>query len=175
VKLRLQDTFLEILRMLRECGRYRVFAKLLNSRIHSGIPQNRPRVYIVGILISAGVEDFQWPAQAPQRHLEEFLDPHCGNGSDATRSRTTKQSHKRIQKIIQGKEGRDRTSWSQYVGDIQSGFKRPTVMKDCVPCLTKARASGGGHYLFGRRRLTSRMEMFRLMGIPIDRRGRGCR
>ena len=44
---------------------YRISWKMLNSRLHAGVPQNRPRLYIIGIaqdLVSADYT-FTWPGQ----------------------------------------------------------------------------------------------------------------
>ena len=56
---------------------YRVFHKknpLYNSKDH-GIPQNRPRVYIVAILESFARYDYKKPRKVKAPPIQHFLDP----------------------------------------------------------------------------------------------------
>lgn len=47
-------------------GAYHVTWKVLNARIHGGLPQNRERIFIVLILKTAKVGQFTFPAPAPR-------------------------------------------------------------------------------------------------------------
>ena len=75
----------------RECG-YRVEWRLLNSRLHAGVPQNRPRIYIVGTL--AG--DIRWPEQCEMAPLRDYIN------WDNTKSRPMPPSLERIWPQIEG-------------------------------------------------------------------------
>ena len=50
---------------------YEVFWRTLNTSLQGGLPQNRPRVYVIGILRSEMRAAFTWPQPAPLRSLEE--------------------------------------------------------------------------------------------------------
>ena len=50
---------------------YEVFWRTLNTSVQGGLPQNRPRVYVIGILRSEMRAAFTWPQPAPLRSLEE--------------------------------------------------------------------------------------------------------
>jgi len=57
-------TFKLIIEKLCESGRYNVHWKIVNTA-QNGIPQNRPRVYIVGILKEIDTGRFEWPKEIP--------------------------------------------------------------------------------------------------------------
>ena len=66
------STFLAILQLLGgiidpSTGRaaYTVEWRVLNARVHGGLPQNRRRVFIVGFLTSRRVKRLVWPSEAP--------------------------------------------------------------------------------------------------------------
>ena len=54
---------------------YEVFHELLNACDYGGVPQNRNRIYIVGIHLDRKVAPFQWPSQKPMRSLCSILGP----------------------------------------------------------------------------------------------------
>jgi DNA-cytosine methyltransferase len=163
-------TFAAILEMLNELEGYKIHWKVLDSR-HHGVPMSRPRVFIVGLRLAAQNPDnpFQWPAMVAMPPLAQFLENHDGDGTDACRSFTARRNHAALLKLVGEKTG-GMQALAEYVGDLSSSKKfGATCMRNCVPCLTAGRAGGGGHYLFGRRRLTTTVEMFRLMGVPDGR------
>ena len=89
---------------LRQSGKYFVTWRVLNA-MHFGIPQNRPRVFIVGLLRSAGrPAGFGWPKphRRPPLPLTRFL---CGGagvlrgvtvGTAAHDVQLAKQFHKAL-------------------------------------------------------------------------------
>jgi DNA (cytosine-5)-methyltransferase 1 len=58
---------------LDNIGKYNIFSYTLNTRDY-GIPQNRNRLYIVGILRKNHIHEFQIPRPKPMKPLEEFLE-----------------------------------------------------------------------------------------------------
>eukprot|EP00969_Alexandrium_andersonii_P324378 14333514-Alexandrium_andersonii.AAC.1 len=48
--------------------------RLLNSNVYGGVPQNRPRIYVVGIRANHLLRTFKWPKKVDCRPLAEFLD-----------------------------------------------------------------------------------------------------
>lgn len=67
------ETFKEILKLLKDIGIYNIYWKLLNTKDY-GIPQSRPRVYIIGILKDVQVNDFAFPNTVPCIPLHTFID-----------------------------------------------------------------------------------------------------
>ncbi len=57
------QTFKKIVGELEKSG-YKVFCKVL-ATLNYGIPQNRQRIYFVGIRDDVYYEDFQWPLESP--------------------------------------------------------------------------------------------------------------
>ena len=58
------ETFLAILEMLPAIGAYRITWKVLNARLHSGLPQNRSRVFVCGIRQDVAESAMSWPGEA---------------------------------------------------------------------------------------------------------------
>jgi len=65
------ETFKVIMGLLKRLKTYNVYYKLLNTR-HYGIPQNRERVYIVGIKKELD-HGFTWPKPRKMKPLKEFI------------------------------------------------------------------------------------------------------
>ena len=57
-------TFSLIMDKLRESQKYNVHQKIVNT-LQNGVPQNRPRIYIVGILKDLDTGKFEWPKDIP--------------------------------------------------------------------------------------------------------------
>ena len=132
---------------------YGVTAKVLNSRTHGYVPQNRPRLYIAGILGGNGCQpgdgcqpdDTQlasiWPGPLPTPSLDTVL-------ADAPQSPDARPrgnvARRRVDKLIAG---------------LRSGGQDPQALRDVVvncngislgvtrgytPCLTTTRGGEGG-------------------------------
>ena len=74
-------TLVEIIMQLKKIGLYEIHAKILNAKF-SGTPQNRPRLYIVGLkrsMLSGDFQCFQWPDDYDAPDLTHTLSPneHC--------------------------------------------------------------------------------------------------
>ena len=63
-------TFNMIISELEEIGKYDVYWNLLNTKDY-GIPQNRERIFIVGIKKK---NDFEWPPKKKMKNLDSFVD-----------------------------------------------------------------------------------------------------
>lgn len=66
-------TFKVIIDELKSLEKYNIYWKVLNTYDY-GIPQSRPRVYIVGILKKIQIEKFYWPKKKKLRKLSSFID-----------------------------------------------------------------------------------------------------
>ena len=65
------ETFKQIIQELTDLKDYAIYYKILNTKDY-GIPQNRPRVYIVGLLKKYMKKDFQFPSTTPCK--KHFID-----------------------------------------------------------------------------------------------------
>lgn len=150
-------------------GVYEVRVKTLNSKEH-GVAQNRPRYYIVclkrALVATTGIK-FKWPRPLPTPELHKFLDRRVGKGVAGlpTSQGALNNVVDAIGEILANKGDLRR---DVYVADIFGG-RGPQVMRNLVPCLTKARCGAGGHYLVHKNRLMTSSEMMKLQGIPVNR------
>ena len=65
--------FKYILKTLDDIGAYNIHHAVLNTQDH-GVPQSRPRIYIVGIRKDVDKGTFSFPGSIPCPSIEEFLD-----------------------------------------------------------------------------------------------------
>ncbi len=161
------DTLTEIIRQLKKIGLYEIHAKILNAKF-SGTPQNRPRLYIVGLkksMLSGDFQCFQWPDDYNAPDLTHTLSPneHCP---------------KQLRKMLPASTARHaRKTLCSCMETILTSGLNPLV-DDCVcdidssgahwmhnmsPCLTHARARG--HWVTSRGRRQNIEERLRLMGM----------
>ncbi|CAE7282148.1 unnamed protein product [Symbiodinium sp. CCMP2592] len=143
---------------LKNAG-YRVKAEILNCQAH-GLPQNRPRVYIVATLTSAVGPKFKFPEPMtlPANYLERFLVHDVEQ-----HTKVSKVAAKNIEKLQQQLSG---PSGSNIVLDAHSGRDKLNFMYDVSPCLTKARSGSHGHYLMKHARFMNIFEIGALQGWP---------
>lgn len=159
-------TFLHILRCLNSIGRgaYDVQWQKLNTSDH-GVPQNRVRVYIVGLRKDCLRVPFSFPETLPKVSIESSLDrktekPNLDDAPGASRStshRNVKICMKSMQ--AQGLEPLKKT----YLIDADSTPKFLTIRHDEVMCMTKGR--GSGHWISNRGRRMNLNEMLRCQGM----------
>ena len=161
-------------RWLRSLGVYTVFHKLLNTA-DFGIPQDRKRIYIVGIQTRLIRLPFQWPDRVPAAPLSKFWDRNAAG---------------RIAKVpdIPERILRNKTSWknlsqgwkklvakglmpedTEAVIDIGAGKGYGSVKVGQCPTLTNGRASSFGYFSVKNKRQLSLAEMMRLQGADPKR------
>eukprot|EP00438_Fugacium_kawagutii_P029611 Skav235425 [mRNA] locus=scaffold924:581231:582244:+ [translate_table: standard] len=145
-------------KVLKECG-YKVYMKVLNT-LEYGIPQSRPRVYIVAIHEDAMQYPFKWP-----KPFERFDKKALGQliqreerGNEVLNISTYEQKY--------GKE-----VWKHpYILDVNAS-KRYQSARCCVcPCLTYSRLNMAtpGYYIPALKRRINLLECGRLQGMPDD-------
>ncbi len=61
-----------LINTLNELGKYTIYYEILNTKDY-GIPQNRERVYIIGIKNEIQKEEYTTPEKKIMRNLEEFI------------------------------------------------------------------------------------------------------
>ncbi len=168
-----------ILRALQElCGRrYVIYAHVLNNA-ESGIPHHRKRLWIVGIWRDALLCPLQWPSNIGCVPLDAILDPfdRPATTSDmppASQTHARSNFARAFQEVCEGLHVNPLRS--NIVADIDGSTGRgPHWMQGLVPCLTRTRCAGGGHWLMGRGRRLRNTEMLRLMGMRPQELSTDC-
>ena len=70
---KMKPTFKIILKKLKNIKKYNIYWKILNTKDY-GIPQSRPRVFIIGILKSVQKEEFEFPKKIKMKSIKKFID-----------------------------------------------------------------------------------------------------
>ena len=169
-----EKAFGEMLGTLRASGRYFASWRKLNCA-DFGLPQNRIRVYIVGVrrdvvpAAEGSTTGFPWPKKrdlAPVP-LRRFL---CGGhvlSSSKLRPGSGRwRNLKKVRKIIANRKGNALAE--PWAVDLDSGRGDPTCMLGRVPCLTRTRAASGGHWITEFGRFLTVEEILNLMGLPVS-------
>lgn len=169
------QTLLNIIRALQgildaKGHRYyqKVGYKILNSLTHGGLPQNRPRIYIVALRVRAKLELPLWPQTlkaTPQLSkavpgLGKILGPSLAKPLMPTAPVAKAKVLRALRQIAAS--GHD----AQMVPvAINANAIKMTWHVQTTTCLTVARAKQGGFWVTSLGRFMSTSEMFRLQGI----------
>ena len=169
-----------ILKKLRAIANraYRVACRVLNAA-DFGLPQHRPRTYIVGCLRTAckGQPPFKWPAPRPMAPLAELLDwvPKSSQERQWCRQRDARfvgRAPRGVAAKVRGAMRKVRgRGFDPYntelplVIDIEHGPKAHW-MAGRSPCLARSRPRG--FYLPALGRMTTIKERLRLQGLPTE-------
>lgn len=155
-------------------GSYNIYDRILNTMEH-GVPQNRKRIYFVGILKSMDRGTFSFPEPLPRVSIENFLDPKPKGArvsatmlppkSASTARRNVKIAIRRL--LRAGK----RPFVQPYIADIDSTTPRMKYMLDQAPCITCNRCGGRGHWIMNRGRRLNIVETMRLQGMHTPKDG----
>lgn len=141
-----------VLKILRALD-YEVSFSKMNTR-HFGIPQNRPRVYLLAVC----KETLARPLAMPQAR-SDHPDLHTFLNKDETGAETL--SLPKYEQQLGSK------LWSRgYVLDVAASARYQHALTNCSPCLTKTRCQQYGYYIPKLRRRLSLREMARLQGLP---------
>ena len=159
--------FKSMIQSLKGNGRYYVYWRVFSPQ-QVGIPQNRPRVFIIGFLASTrAAHHFKWPKLGPCRvglrrffeRIKKDQEPVVPNPCKGTRSaKALDAALKELQK-----HGA-RPEQEPYVIDCHG--RGVNAMYDQVPCLTRTRCMSGGYFLTHKQRFMSVEEMLKLQGFP---------
>lgn len=164
--------FEAIMRSLGSLGKYNITHQVMDTKDH-GVPQNRKRVYIIGISKLFDKGTFEWPQPVARPSIERFLDPRrkrpaetdlppiplrkAGHGGLGVSRFNVIQAVKELRE-----KGHDplREPW---VVDCDSTVARMAYQFDRTPCITCGRSKG--HWISNRGRRMSLPEMMRLQGM----------
>lgn len=151
------------MKKLRTGNVYNIRHRVLNSLRHGAVPQNRPRVYIVGIKRTVQVRPFRWPLPKLTPPLRAFLDnqAEAENIEDMTRTTTANLSaaHRDLRKR------KIDPRLAEIVVDIGAGKKRRHWTQGHVPCITKSRGGARAFWSTKRSRRLKAKELARLQGF----------
>eukprot|EP00435_Cladocopium_sp_Y103_P020940 s3581_g5.t1 len=132
---------------------YEFVFKVLNTR-HYGIPQSRPRVYLMAVCKESVVKPLVLP---PQR--ESHPDLHTFLNKDLLGNETLSLPH------YESKLGP--MLWTRgFVLDVAASTRYQHALTNCSPCLTKTRCKQHGYYIPKLKRRLTPAEMGRLQGLP---------
>jgi len=162
--------FQDIMDALKSVGKYNLSTKILNTR-ENGIPQNRQRLYIVGIRKNADQGTFEWPEPVPVPSIEAFLEPRKRKPTKndlPPKTRTVARANVKEALRRLTAEGRDPLK-EPWVVDIDSSTYRMKYMYDRSMCMTAGRPEG--HWITNRGRRMTTLEMLRLQGIQTPEEG----
>ena len=147
---------------------YRVFWRLLNSQNH-GVPQHRPRVYVIGLRKDAQVCKFKWPAKTQQTDLGLFLRTQMQDwpGQAAPPRPMSKTNARNLALGLQTlrQDGLNPEATDAVI-DIGHGRKgKVAMMIGRCPAITRTRAATQDYYLTSMRRRLSESELMSLQGL----------
>ena len=153
-----------IMKSLEALGKCNVQAGEMNTKDH-GIPQNRRRIYFVGIRKDCDQGTFSYPSPLPSVDLNKFLDaPNKTVTMMCLPPETQTTAHRNVQltvkALLESKEDPFRDPW---VIDCDSSTNRMKYWKGLSPCLTYSRYKG--HWITNRGRRLTLTERMRLMGM----------
>lgn len=144
---------------------YKITKRVCNTRDH-GIPQSRPRLYIIAIRKSCHVHKFPWPSPVKAPPLLRFVDSSKAKKDSINALGATALANvlywRRVKKQAEGID----ILALPYVLDVGASPKFRCIMWDCSPCLTKSRAGTGGHFITCLRRTMTIADIGRLQGAP---------
>lgn len=156
-------------------GHYVANWMCLNTADH-GIPQSRPRLFIVGLARDFLVQGhkFHWPRPLPQRpSLSTVV-----HEARPTKEVLLQREADAMAKLSKSRRVRLQRSFAQIRAAGLDRHKEDAVVdmdaftvhwvKGHCPCLTRTRAGAGAFWLTSHGRVFSLAEMLRLQGMPSD-------
>jgi DNA-cytosine methyltransferase len=161
--------------VLRDLG-YLVSWKVMDAR-HHGLPHHRERVFIVALRLdslASGRKHVFWPRRLPPADLASFLDqPRNSDRPTALPPATQGVARRNVQAAIR-KLRHDGVDLSTCQAVVDCDSSRMHMMHGISPCLTKSRASNGGHWIIQRGRRQTVTEQERLFGLHVQPPNGGC-
>eukprot|EP00438_Fugacium_kawagutii_P026543 Skav227900 [mRNA] locus=scaffold4087:195308:196270:+ [translate_table: standard] len=142
---------------------YNLHYEVMNS-INHGLPQSRPRIYIVGLQYEK--RKFTWPNAEPKPSLENFLQGHSDSKPEFP---TSKSELKQLLARMTYLKNNGMEVRSNAVVDLGYGFESESVVLDQCPCLTRSHCRSNSYFSLRHLRKLRLPEYLKLQGIPADR------
>ena len=165
-----KDAFAKVLTSLRSGlgNKYMVSWRIVNTA-DFGLPQNRPRLYIIGMRRDAlhDKSRFKWPLPVGCVPLASILESGKHGPDHQPKSGTTsdKNLHMWLDRLQEnGGPPSCPASLDIFASTSRASKRKPMI--GMVPCLTRTRAGSGGYWITGVNRLLTTREMLRLQGLP---------
>ena len=157
------NTFKVIKKMCNELDDYIIYHKVLNS-LNFNIPQNRERIFIIGIKKNLIKNDFDFPPNNTNKpHITSILE---STSKESKFNNLTNWEIKNLQHFIDKFNQKNppvNIEESYYILDIGASQKFASIMHNISPCL---KASRSNYYITNLQRKLSPRECLRLQGIP---------
>ena len=176
-----RDFFEAVLSLLREMRwrwlpgqKYIVDWRLLDTK-YFNIPQSRPRVWIVAVRADSLQHALEWPRPraTPCDSIDALLGPRPSLHvlAKALPPPTSANSRLNVERglITVRSRGFDPFRDTHVMEVDNSQAFGGTIMRGCSPCLTRARARAGGHWVTTRGRRLSTAEMLKLQFMQPER------
>lgn len=141
---------------------YQLHYKVMNTLNH-GLPQSRPRVYIVGLQFQK--HNFTWPSEVPTPSLDTCLELRQCKPEFPTSASELKQLLARMEWLK--KNGMDLKP--NAIVDLGYGFDSERVVLNLCPCLTRSHCRSNSYFSLRQQRKLRLHEYLKLQGIPVDR------
>jgi site-specific DNA-cytosine methylase len=148
---------------------YHIEYKVVNTCDLTGIPQTRPRLYIIGahahLLTKNGIKEFEWPGGVPMEKLSAFLGKNTLPECIPTNNTQVTNLVRLLEKI---KDSANENPFRvMYALDLNhSQTYGDNYQREKSPALTRSRAGSGGFYLSAYKRWMTTSDMMRLQGMP---------
>ena len=151
------NTFKTIMKSLKNLKKYNIYSKGLNTQDY-GLPQNRPRVYIIGIDKKIiGTKNFKFPEPFPLKiKVSDIMDK-----SLKVTENLTPNMINVIKNRVSRKNGNMRDNYIVNANGSINGFG--SAMKEVSPCLL---ANAFNFYSTKYKRVLTSREHLRLQGFP---------
>jgi DNA (cytosine-5)-methyltransferase 1 len=163
-----RDAFARLLTSLRDGmdNEYIVSWRVVNTA-DFGLPQNRPRLYIIGIRRAVlkdrpDLPPFLWPRPVGCVPLASVLET---GQVERVQPRAGTTAAKNLC-MLQSRLRKGNVSSEHIALDIFASPARARAVVGKVPCLTLTRAGTGGYWITGVNGLLTTREMLRLQGLP---------
>jgi len=153
-----------IMEKLRESRKYNVHERVLNTA-QNGVPQNRPRIYIVGILKDVDTGKFEWPKDIPCCSASSLLDSRDQElacvGLPNKEAATANQNVREFTKALIGKGVAPHLD--NYFIACDADPKRSKCWLGQSPCLLSSKSKG--YWITSRGRRMRPEEQMRFQGM----------
>ena len=162
--MRFQKIRRKLLRRVGGAG-YHVWWKVLNSKRHAGVPQNRSRFFLIAIKREALVHNFSFPSAITpvpfHNLLESGLIPWSLPGLPSRGEEIVKRGLAKL-----SAKGVEPTANTPCIVDAHASAGFSSSMATVSPALTATRCQANGHYISYLQRFMYISEMARLQGYP---------